>query len=146
VTTTIPEHLPLLPLDGVLMEQVFFNLLENAVKYTPASSPIDISARQVGDSVEVYVADRGPGLEPGSEQRVFDKFYRRARAGIPGTGLGLAICRGIVTAHGATISAESRDGGGALFRLRLPLGEGAPALEGEPAESLSGEAAARDSP
>jgi two-component system sensor histidine kinase KdpD len=135
VTATIPEDLPLVPLDGVLMEQMFFNLLENAVKYTPAGAPIDISARLAGDSVEVELADRGPGLEAGSEQRVFDKFYRRVKAGVPGTGLGLAICRGIVTAHGGAITAERREGGGALFRLRLPLGEGAPALEREPLQA-----------
>ncbi len=126
VTVRLPADLPLVPLDAVLIEQVFVNLLENAVKYTPAGTPIDISAVAEGPVVRVEVADRGPGLPPGEEVRVFDKFYRApetvARSGI---GLGLAICRGIITAHGGRIWAENRPGGGAAFRFTLPL-SGAP--------------------
>jgi two-component system sensor histidine kinase KdpD len=132
VTTQLPDALPLVPLDGVLMEQVFFNMLENAAKYTPAGSPIEIAAWREGDEVVVTVADRGPGLEPGAEQRVFEKFYRARGTRASGTGLGLAICRGIVMAHGGSITAENRKGGGATFTLRLPLEGGAPALEREP--------------
>lgn len=134
VTTELAESLALVPMDGVLMEQVFFNLLENAVKYTPEDSPIEIRAREDGDSVIVEVADHGPGFEPGTEERVFDKFYRAAGSRTFGTGLGLAICRGIVKAHGGSITAENREGGGALFRLRLPLEGGAPPLVEESLE------------
>jgi len=126
VGVRLPPDLPLVPLDAVLVEQVFVNLLENAVKYTPAGTQIEISAVAESGVVRVEVADRGPGLPAGEEVRVFEKFYRApetaARGGI---GLGLAICRGIITAHGGRIWAENRPGGGAAFRFTLPL-SGAP--------------------
>ena len=122
VQVRLPPDLPLVPLDAVLIEQVFVNLLENAVKYTPAGTPIEISAAAEGGVVLVEVADRGPGLPAGEEARVFDKFYRApgtvAQSGI---GLGLTICRGIITAHSGRIWAENRPGGGASFRFTLPL-------------------------
>jgi two-component system sensor histidine kinase KdpD len=118
--TELAEDLPLLAVDPVLLEQVFINLLENARKYTPPESPIDIAARAVDDATVIEVLDRGPGLVTGSESHVFDKFYRVKGSGRPGAGLGLAICRGIVEAHGGTITAENRSGGGALFRIVLP--------------------------
>jgi len=122
VTVTLPPDLPLVALDAVLMEQVFVNLLENAVKYTPPDTAIEISAVASAGSVRVDVADRGPGLPPGEEGRIFDKFYRAAGAGTQGgVGLGLTICRGIVTAHGGRIWAENRPGGGAVFRFTLPV-------------------------
>ncbi len=122
VTVTLPPDLPLVALDAVLMEQVLVNLLENAVKYTPPDTPIEISAVATAGSVRVDVADRGPGLPPGEEGRIFDKFYRAAGAGTQGgIGLGLTICRGIVTAHGGRIWAENRPGGGAVFRFTLPV-------------------------
>jgi len=118
----LPADLPLVAVDGVLFEQVLINLVENAVRYTPPGTPIAIAARVDGASLELSVADRGPGLEPGEEREIFEKF-RRGAAGreTRGAGLGLAICRGIVEAHGGTIAAGSRPGGGALFRVRLPL-------------------------
>ena len=122
VTVRLPPDLPLVPVDGVLIEQVFVNLLENAVKYTPLGTPIDISAEATPGIVRVEVADRGPGLSPEEETRIFDKFYRAP--GTPsqgGIGLGLTICRGIITAHGGRIWAENRTGGGAVFRFTLPL-------------------------
>jgi two-component system sensor histidine kinase KdpD len=122
VQVRLPPDLPLVPLDAVLIEQVFVNLLENAVKYTPSGTPIEISAVAESNVVRVEVADRGPGLPAGEEVRVFDKFYRApetvSRSGI---GLGLTICRGIITAHGGRIWAENRPGGGAAFRFTLPL-------------------------
>jgi two-component system, OmpR family, sensor histidine kinase KdpD len=122
----IPDDLPLVPLDDVLIEQVICNLAENAHKYAPAGRPIEVSAAIEGHRLRLEVADRGPGLAPGEEHRVFDKFYRGvARAERPGFGLGLAICRGMVEAHGGTITAANRPGGGAVFTVRLPL-EGAP--------------------
>ena len=128
VHTNLPADLPLVPLDGVLIEQVLVNLLENAIKYTSPGSPIDLSAGCADDVVTVEVADRGPGLPPGEEQRIFEKFYRVEPAGgTSGVGLGLTICRGIVEAHGGRIWAENRPGGGAVFRFTLPL-EGRPPI------------------
>ncbi|HTR21508.1 MAG TPA: sensor histidine kinase KdpD [Gemmatimonadales bacterium] len=121
VTVRLPPDL-LVPVDGVLIEQVFLNLLENAVKYTPPGTPVEIAASVEGSVVRVEVADRGPGLPAGEEARVFDKFYRGA--GAPpggGVGLGLTICRGIIAAHGGRIWAENRPEGGAVFRFTLPL-------------------------
>ena len=126
VQVQLPPDLPLVPLDGLLIEEVLINLLENAVKYTPAGSPITISAVVDNQTIVVEVADRGPGLPPGEEARIFDKFYRSV--GAPpggGVGLGLTICRGIVQAHGGRIWAENRPGGGAVFRFTLPI-EGTP--------------------
>jgi two-component system sensor histidine kinase KdpD len=122
VTVTLPPDLPLVPLDGVLIEQVLINLLENAVKYTPAGTPIEISAAVTDGVVRVDVADRGPGLPPGEEARIFKKFHRASSGALAGgIGLGLTISRGIVTAHGGRIWAENRAWGGAVFRFTLPL-------------------------
>jgi two-component system sensor histidine kinase KdpD len=133
VTTDLPADLPLVPVDPVLFEQVFVNLLDNAVKYTAAGSPVAVAARAVAGALEIVVADRGPGIPPGDEGRLFEKFHRGAHAGGGGVGLGLAICRGIVEAHGGTIAAANREGGGAEFRIRLPLVETPPAVLAEPA-------------
>ena len=122
IRTDLPDDLPMLSVDDVLLEQVLINLLENAVKYTPAGSPIEIAATRDGEQVVVEVRDRGPGLPWGEEQRVFEKFFRGQIEGARGAGLGLAICRAIVLAHGGTIEALQRDGGGAVMRLRLPIG------------------------
>ncbi|HEY8104970.1 MAG TPA: ATP-binding protein, partial [Gemmatimonadales bacterium] len=130
VTTTLPPDLPLLPIDGLLIEQVLINLIENALKYTPPGTPIDISAELGQREVIVEVADRGPGLPGGEEGRIFDKFYRaRDQGHAGGAGLGLTICRGIVTAHGGRIWAENRAGGGTSFRFSLPLGGPPPHLQ-----------------
>ena len=133
VNTSFPAVLPLVLVDGVLLEQVVINLIENAVRYTPAGSAIDLSASANDREVIVEVADRGPGITSGEESRIFDKFYRgklaRAREG--GAGLGLAICRGIVEAHAGRIWAENRSGGGALFRFSIPLSDQPPPVETE---------------
>ena len=132
VHVSLPPDLPLVPMDGVLIEQVFVNLLENAAKYTPAGTPIDISAAALDGVVRVDVMDRGPGVPAGEERRIFEKFYRVAGEGpASGVGLGLTICRGIVTAHGGRIWVENRTGGGALFRFTLPLGSAPPSVPGE---------------
>ncbi|MFN8570343.1 MAG: ATP-binding protein, partial [Kouleothrix sp.] len=126
VTTVLPPADQLVPLDSVLIEQVLINLLENAIKYTPPGSPIEISATTAGKIVTVTVADRGPGIPAGDEQRIFDKFYRAGTIdGGGGVGLGLTICRGIIEAHGGKIWAENRPGGGAAFHCTLLL-EGTP--------------------
>ncbi|HAH04973.1 MAG TPA: sensor histidine kinase [Elusimicrobia bacterium] len=120
VRTDLPEDLPLIPVDPVLMELVFVNLIENALRHAPESSAIEIAARQVGGRLEATVADRGPGLRTQPIERVFEKFYRAGPAP-GGAGLGLAICKAVVEAHGGSIQAENRVDGGALFRLSLPL-------------------------
>ncbi len=124
VETLLPADLPLVPLDAVLVEQVLVNLLENALKYAGPESAVRIAAGLEEGAVVVEVADQGPGLPPGSEERVFERFYRGA-TGPRGFGLGLAICRAIVTAHGGRISAANRPQGGAAFRFTLPI-EGSP--------------------
>jgi two-component system sensor histidine kinase KdpD len=123
VTTRVPPDLPLVPMDDVLIEQVLVNLLDNAVKYTPAASPIDIIATATDRNLTIEIADRGPGLPAGEEEKVFEKFYRGEPEGARGAGLGLAICRGIVRAHGGRIWAQNLPGHGVAFLFTLPLGE-----------------------
>jgi two-component system sensor histidine kinase KdpD len=131
VQVMLPADLPLVSVDPVLIEQVFSNLLENAAKYTPAGTLIELSAQPLPGRIVVEVADRGPGFPPGEEARLFDKFYRvRLESAQSGIGLGLAICKAIIAAHGGTISAANRAGGGAVFRLELPAGE-PPAVDAE---------------
>jgi two-component system sensor histidine kinase KdpD len=129
VVVDLPSDLPLVFVDGVLMEQIFFNLLENAVRYTPAGSRVEISARRLESEVEIRFADNGPGLPPGTESRVFEKFFRAPTAtadGRRGAGLGLAICQAAIEAHGGRISARNRLTGGAEFVITLPCEKPAP--------------------
>jgi len=134
IRVDLQEDLPLLRIDGVLIEQVFANLLENAVKYTPPGSPIEVGAWAERDRITVSVVDRGPGIKPGDEEKVFEKFHRGEPEGaVGGAGLGLTICRAIVEAHGGEIWVENRLGGGAMFCFTLPLGETPPNIEQEPA-------------
>jgi K+-sensing histidine kinase KdpD len=128
VDTRIPDDLPPVFADPVLLEQVFVNLLDNAAKHTPNGTPIEVTARAMPGEIVIDVADRGPGIPAGSETRLFDMFLRGPHAAAQGAGLGLAICRGIVSALGGTIVARNRDGGGALFRVRLPAPSHALAL------------------
>ncbi len=123
--TRLPDDLPLVPIDSILIELVLVNLLENAIKYTPAGVPIELSAFAEPDAVVVEVADRGPGIPAGEEGRIFEKFYRSRPATTGGVGLGLTICKAIVEAHGGRIWAGNRPDGGAVFRFTLPL-EGQP--------------------
>jgi two-component system sensor histidine kinase KdpD len=105
-----------LSIDPVLFEQVLINLIENATKH--GAPPFTVSARRSGGDVVIELADRGPGLPAGDEARLFEKFARASTA--PGAGLGLAVVRAIVQAHGGSVSAENRLGGGAVFRIVLP--------------------------
>jgi two-component system, OmpR family, sensor histidine kinase KdpD len=123
VTTRVPPDLPLVAIDDVLIEQVLINLLDNALKYTPAGTPIEVIATAGEQNITVEIADHGPGLPPGEEDKVFDKFYRADAGTGRGAGLGLAICRGIVQAHGGRIWAQNLPGGGVAFLFTLPLGE-----------------------
>ena len=124
-----PNDLLLVELDYLEIDQVLTNLIENAVRYTPAGSPIEVSAYIEGKQVVISVADRGPGIPPGDLERVFDKFYRvlhgQQPTGYPsGSGLGLAVCKGLVEAHGGRIWAELREGGGLVVFVVLPRGKG----------------------
>jgi two-component system sensor histidine kinase KdpD len=111
----------------VLLEQLLINLLENAARHTDASVPIGIKAVRAGKEVIIEIADRGAGLPPGEEQKVFEKFHRGRAEHTAGVGLGLTICRAIADAHGGRVWAENRDGGGASFKVALPLDRPAPA-------------------
>ncbi|MEO5349105.1 MAG: DUF4118 domain-containing protein [Magnetococcus sp. YQC-3] len=122
VRVALPADLPLLELDCRLMERVFNNLLENAAKHTPPGSMITLSAAQDGAFVKVWVSDNGPGILPGMEKKLFEKFTRgRMESTIAGFGLGLAIVRAIVEAHGGSVWVENPPTGGARFVLRLPV-------------------------
>ncbi len=124
VEVDLPPGLPMLAIDMVLFEQVLFNLLDNAAKYSTPGAAIGIRAEMRGDRVLVRVTDEGDGIPPDDLERIFDKFYRvrsadRQRAG---TGLGLAICRGFVEAMGGSIVAANRPGQpGAVFTISLPV-------------------------
>jgi len=120
VTVDVQPGLPLLFVDPVVFGQVFVNLLENAARYTPPGSAVELRARVDGERVVIEVSDRGPGIPAGAGDRVFEKFFRGHHAGVPGAGLGLSICKGIVEVHGGRIAAIAREGGGATFRIVLP--------------------------
>jgi two-component system, OmpR family, sensor histidine kinase KdpD len=124
VEVEITPDLPMLRIDSILLEQVLFNLLDNAAKYAPPGSTIGIHARREDGTVSIEIADEGPGIPPADLERIFDKFYRvqgqdRRRAG---TGLGLAICRGFIEAQGGRISSGNRrDRSGAVLTIRFPV-------------------------
>ncbi|SFJ63595.1 sensor histidine kinase [Planctomicrobium piriforme] len=128
VKVQLPNDLPLMLFDGLLLEQLLVNLLENAARYTPPGTTVCITAAIDSHKLRLTVSDAGPGLEPGTEKRIFEKFYRASPGADSGrgSGLGLAICQAIVQAHGGQISASNRPGGGAEFVAILPLAPGAP--------------------
>ena len=118
----LPENLPLIWIDGVLLQQVLINLFENIAKYTPAGSPIDINATVANNTLSLSVADFGPGVPENHTSDIFEKFYRyHAESSTHGIGLGLALCRSIMQAHQGEIIADNRAEGGACFTLSLPL-------------------------
>jgi two-component system sensor histidine kinase KdpD len=121
VEVDLPADLPLVFCDEVLIEQVLFNLIDNAQKHTPTATPIRVAAKAWPALIEVRIADAGPGLPAGEEERVFEKFHRgRVESAQSGFGLGLAICKTIVEAHGGDIHARNLLEGGAEFRFSLP--------------------------
>jgi two-component system sensor histidine kinase KdpD len=132
LTVDVAPDIPLVPLDFTEIDQVITNLLENALKYTPPGTPIQIQARRAGDQVEIVVADRGPGVPPEHLAHLFDKFYRTGSVRpMHGMGLGLAISKGLVEAHGGQIRAASTPGAGLTVTFTLPIptpAPGAPAL------------------
>jgi two-component system sensor histidine kinase KdpD len=125
VRVDVAPDLPLIQIDFVLMEQVLVNILDNAALYTPPGTEISVKARSADKAVEIVIEDNGPGL-PDDPTRLFDKFTRGPSAASGGTGLGLAIVRGLVEAHGGTVSAESREPNGARFIIQIPVTGAAP--------------------
>jgi K+-sensing histidine kinase KdpD len=132
--THFPPELPLIFCDGVLIEQVFSNLLENALKYTPSCTSIDLTASAQEKSIVFEIADQGEGIPAGDEIRIFEKFYRGRPSREGGVGLGLAICRAIIEVHGGRIWAENQAGGGVIFRFTIPHEGNPPKIELEKLE------------
>ncbi len=121
ISMMIPEDIPNVPVDADMLRRVITNLLENALKFSPAGSKIYLGARQEGDMVQIWVQDFGPGIPPEERERIFDKFTRlHGRGGPKGLGLGLAFCRLAVEAHGGRIWVEDGPEAGACFRFTLP--------------------------
>ncbi|QDU26739.1 Sensor protein KdpD [Anatilimnocola aggregata] len=130
ITTSVPPELPMIEMDGLLIEQVLVNLLDNAIKYTPPDSPLEINVSHSAGWLSISVADHGVGIAAGDERLIFEKFYRAgspdSRAQQRGSGLGLAICKAIVETHGGEIHAHNRPGGGACFTFTLPASKEPP--------------------
>jgi DNA-binding response OmpR family regulator/signal transduction histidine kinase len=121
--TDLAPDLPLVSADGRRIEQVLFNLLDNARKFAPPASTITVRAEQTDGTVVISVADQGPGIPAAERERVFERFYQLEQPttrNIGGSGLGLAICKAIVEAHGGWIGVSAAPGGGASFAFALP--------------------------
>jgi two-component system sensor histidine kinase KdpD len=122
IIVNVSDDFPLVSMDFTLIVQVVVNLLENAVKYSPRGSLIEVSAILLDDKIRLEIADQGVGIPPEDLTRVFDKFYRVQRPeNVSGTGLGLSISKGIVEAHHGNIYARARAGGGTIVSAELPL-------------------------
>jgi two-component system sensor histidine kinase KdpD len=119
----IENGLPAISVDSRLIQQALNALLSNAVAHGGSDKTIEVSVVRDGQVLVLSVADRGPGLLPNEENKVFEKFYRGPRTRPGGLGLGLSIARQLVEAHGAELVAQNRQGGGARFSIRLPIGE-----------------------
>jgi two-component system sensor histidine kinase KdpD len=122
VNLKIPDNIPYVLVDPGLMVQALINILDNSFKYSPPGSPVDITAQLLDERIEIKIIDRGPGIPTEDLEHVFDKFYRLQRPNsVAGTGLGLSIVKGIVEAHGGTVSAANQPGGGTIITLVLPV-------------------------
>jgi two-component system sensor histidine kinase KdpD len=125
VRVCVPETLPLVSVDAELIEMVIAHLIDNALKYSPQRTPISIGARENGNHVIIYVADRGVGISEEEQSRIFDKFYRGSNERhLKGTGMGLSIAREIVRAHGEELAVRSKAGEGSEFSFSLPVAAG----------------------
>jgi two-component system sensor histidine kinase KdpD len=132
VTVNLPPGMPMVYVDAVMIEQVLINLLENVLRYTPDKGPVEIMAEASSAKMEISIADQGPGIPNGLENKLFEKFYRvQHEAAQSGVGLGLAICRAIIEAHGGSIQAKNRPTGGAVFSFMIPLDHAQPKMGGE---------------
>lgn len=122
----LPDDLPLVTGDPIRLRQMLGNLLENAIKYTPAGGRVRLDADEEGDQVILHVTDTGPGIPPGDQPYLFDKFFRGSNVSpdAPGTGLGLSIVKSIVDHHDGRIWVDSKPGEGTRFTVVLPAGEG----------------------
>jgi two-component system sensor histidine kinase KdpD len=129
LTITVAPDLPLIRADFVLIEQVLVNLLDNICNYTPPSTSVTIRVEMEDKLIKIVVEDDGPGIPPEALKHLFDKFYRVPGTNTGGTGLGLSISRGLVEAHGGTISLESVLEQGTCFTIRLPLGDTPPPVQ-----------------
>jgi two-component system sensor histidine kinase KdpD len=129
VKLDLPTAPLLVRLDFSLAQHALANLLLNAANHTPANTPIEVSAQLANNQLALSVADRGPGIPPEWLPRIFDKFFRAPTAPTGGSGLGLTIVKGFIEAHGGTITATNRPGGGAMFTLNFPQPEKPPAVE-----------------
>jgi two-component system, OmpR family, sensor histidine kinase KdpD len=123
VRVNIAKNLPAISVDSRLIRQALGSLLSNAVAHGRSDQPVEVSAARDDSMLVISVADHGPGLAPGEENKVFEKFYRGPRTGPGGLGLGLSIARQLVEAHGGQIVAQNQESGGARFSIRLPIGE-----------------------
>ncbi|MBI2853554.1 MAG: DUF4118 domain-containing protein [Chloroflexi bacterium] len=122
INLSIPDEMPLINVDFGLIVQTLVNIMDNAFRYSPPGSPIDVNVKQIGGEVHIEVADRGIGIPQEDMARVFDKFYRAHNTNsVAGTGLGLSICKGIVEAHGGSVTAQNRPGGGSTLKIMLPV-------------------------
>jgi two-component system, OmpR family, sensor histidine kinase KdpD len=130
ISTNIPADLPLIRMDDILIGQVMINLLENASKYTPPQSRISINVKCETMKLHVCVRDSGPGITTGTEEKIFERFYRRGASDeVRGSGLGLAICKAIIELHqGRIIARNNADDGGAEFCFTLPMNETPPTV------------------
>jgi len=129
VKLDLPDAPLLVRLDFSLAQHALANLLLNAANHTPANTPIEVSAQLANDQLALSVADRGPGIPTEWLPRIFDKFFRAPTAPTGGSGLGLTIVKGFVEAHGGTITATNRPGGGVMFTLTFPQAEKPPTVE-----------------
>jgi two-component system sensor histidine kinase KdpD len=135
----VADNIPSILVDGVEIQQVLVNLLDNALKYSPDGSPIRLEGRHTGHDVEVRVTNSGPGIPAKDLERVFERFYRVRLEGtrmIHGTGLGLTICKGIIEAHGGRIWAESSEG--TTIAFTLPQNERQPSATMERLDPIRG--------
>jgi len=141
IKVTLAADLPLLAFDAVLIERVFCNLIENAAKFAPPGTSVEIDARRSCDMAEISVGDHGPGVNVERAPQLFEMFARGEQESVkPGVGLGLAICRSIVEAHDGSISVANRPEGGARFTFSLPLGT-PPQIESDEAVAAKPETA-----